>query len=151
MGSVPNDGGMLLVGYGEDARGAVSLVVRPRSIERIAGGRGRRDSGAALSCEPYCPRKHLMQLIKPEQVRCFGWTHRDSEDYRSCAECGQDDLQEDCFFACRGCGDYDLCLDCASRVSQGLQALPALSPPYTPFSPPSRSLATSEEELRVDV
>eukprot|EP00439_Symbiodinium_sp_Y106_P011570 s10468_g1.t1 len=50
-----------------------------------------------------------------------------------------DDLQEDCFFACRGCGDYDLCLECASRVSQGLQALPAFSS-CSSFSPPSRSV-----------
>lgn len=162
MGTVPNDGGMLLIGYGEDARGAVSLVVRPRSIERLTGpSRARQNTGGAvLSCEPYCPRKHLMQLIKPEEVRCFGWTHRDSEDFRFCAECGMDDLQEDCFFACRGCGDYDLCLECASRVSQGLQALPAFSS-CSSFSPPSRSVESessflmtggqSDEELHTEV
>eukprot|EP00434_Breviolum_minutum_P029510 symbB.v1.2.026094.t2/scaffold2583.1/size75752/3 len=133
MGTVPNDGGMLLIGYGEDSRGVVSLVVRPRSVERLTGvTRGRQNAdlpGSILSYEPYCPRKHLMQLIKPEQVRCFGWTHRDSDDFRSCTECGQDDIQVECYFACRGCGDYDLCIDCAGRLSRGLQALPAFSPP----------------------
>ncbi|CAJ1442137.1 unnamed protein product [Effrenium voratum] len=136
--SVPNDGGMLLIGYGEDSHGVVSLVVRPRSVERLTGARGRRTDahsnmpGSILSYEPYCPRKHLMLLIKPEQVRCFGWTHRDTDDFRSCTECGQDDIQDDCFFTCRGCGDYDICIDCAGRLSRGLQALPA-------FTPPSRS------------
>eukprot|EP00435_Cladocopium_sp_Y103_P048757 s226_g14.t1 len=133
MGTVPNDGGMLLIGYGEDSRGVVSLVVRPRSVERLTGAnRGRQNTelpGSILSYEPYCPRKHLMQLIKPEQVRCFGWTHRDSDDFRSCSECGQDDIQVECYFACRGCGDYDICIDCAGRLSRGLQALPAFSPP----------------------
>lgn len=133
MGTVPNDGGMLLIGYGEDSRGVVSLVVRPRSVERLTGAnRGKQNAelpGSILSYEPYCPRKHLMQLIKPEQVRCFGWTHRDSDDFRSCSECGQDDIQVECYFACRGCGDYDICIDCAGRLSRGLQALPAFSPP----------------------
>ncbi|CAK9042343.1 Serine/threonine-protein phosphatase BSU1 (Bri1 suppressor protein 1) [Durusdinium trenchii] len=141
MGTVPNDGGMLLIGYGEDSRGSVSLVVRPRSVERLTGAnRGRQNTelpGSILSYEPYCPRKHLMQLIKPEQVRCFGWTHRDSDDFRSCSECGQDDIQVECYFACRGCGDYDICIDCAGRLSRGLQALPAFSPPSRSVDSPS--------------
>eukprot|EP00931_Biecheleriopsis_adriatica_P061195 TRINITY_DN36791_c0_g1_i2.p1 TRINITY_DN36791_c0_g1~~TRINITY_DN36791_c0_g1_i2.p1 ORF type:complete len:840 (-),score=132.59 TRINITY_DN36791_c0_g1_i2:143-2662(-) len=149
MGSIPNDGGMLMISYGQDACGEVSLLVRPRSIERKPIGRniaaaqdGKAFAEESIS-EPYCPKKHLMQLMRPETMRCFGWTHRDTEDFKSCSECGQDDLQQECYFRCRGCGDYDLCIECGDRISQGLQALPA---PNSGFSRSTTSFGSPQEQ-----
>eukprot|EP00930_Biecheleria_cincta_P029968 TRINITY_DN20790_c0_g1_i2.p1 TRINITY_DN20790_c0_g1~~TRINITY_DN20790_c0_g1_i2.p1 ORF type:complete len:767 (+),score=111.39 TRINITY_DN20790_c0_g1_i2:81-2381(+) len=133
MGTVPNDGGTLLIAYGSELQGGAQkelLLVRPQSIERLTRQAQRRSSGGYASSskqEPYCPRKHMMQLEKPEMPTCFGWSHRDTDENKCCSECGEENLQHDCYFHCRGCSNYDaynLCMECGARLASGLPALP---------------------------
>lgn len=136
MGNIPNDGGSLLLAFANDPKGDATsdmLLVRPQSVERLVR-RVRRGSSPSegyasdsTKQEPYCPRKHIMQLEKPQMPTCFGWSDRDTDENQTCSECGMEDLQRDCYFHCRGCGNYNaynLCMECGVRLASGLPALP---------------------------
>eukprot|EP00443_Scrippsiella_acuminata_P112641 CAMPEP_0115614718 /NCGR_PEP_ID=MMETSP0272-20121206/22253_1 /TAXON_ID=71861 /ORGANISM="Scrippsiella trochoidea, Strain CCMP3099" /LENGTH=699 /DNA_ID=CAMNT_0003050611 /DNA_START=195 /DNA_END=2290 /DNA_ORIENTATION=- len=122
-GRVPNDGGMLLIGRSEESPS--TLLVRPQVIERLH----RQVSSMILppEFEPYCPRGHLMNIERPRMDTCmprFPWGIWHEDERLECARCGQEDLQKECYFHCRGCGTkpetcYDLCLACASVLVPG--------------------------------
>jgi len=120
-GRVPNDGGILLVGRSEE--NPSTLLVRPQVIERLH----RQISSMLLSAEsePYCPRGHLMSIERPRMDACIprlAWAMSREDDNLECARCGQEELQKECYFHCRGCGTkpgtcYDLCFACASIIA----------------------------------
>jgi len=112
-----NDGGLLLIGFANDAPG--TLLVRPQNVQRIARPQGAYMSPGGQFAEPYCPRHHLMQLVEPRpKPGCMALTcmSRIGDENVECDECGAEQLEDGEFFHCPGCGGYDLCLHCAARL-----------------------------------
>lgn len=115
-----NDGGFLLVGWADASDS--TLLVKPQAVERIAKFELHR--GETI-LEPYCPSDHLMQLVRVDR-RAPGWSTpclplaskgASVDRWRTCDECGHGVQEDSMYFVCRGCGDYCLCLKCASASS----------------------------------
>jgi len=114
-----NDGGILLIGYAHDSPG--TLVVRPQNVERMALPQPPRFGGctSGLMADPYCPRHHLMKIVKPRPVPgclslAFVFRH-EADDNVECNICGAEELELGCYWTCHGCNNYDVCLECANK------------------------------------
>mmetsp|Transcript_24530 Transcript_24530/g.70414 ORF Transcript_24530/g.70414 Transcript_24530/m.70414 type:complete len:754 (+) Transcript_24530:59-2320(+) len=147
-GMASNDGGLLLIGKIEGAKG--TLLVRPQNVERMPRC-SLRQGGAALAeemPEPYCHRGHLMQAIEPQPKR--GWLSLsrmcgDLETNIECNRCGAEQLQVGRYYNCRGCSQYDLCLACAA-VASGAVAEPPDDPDSSDVSEDGEVCPAADEE-----
>uniref|UniRef100_A0A7S4Q813 Serine/threonine specific protein phosphatases domain-containing protein n=1 Tax=Alexandrium monilatum TaxID=311494 RepID=A0A7S4Q813_9DINO len=117
-GSAFNDGGILLIGYADNAPG--KLLVRPQNVERMAHPKRVKRMNSLGLPEPFCPNHHLMQLVSPRPAPgwlSLGCVFKRELDNVECNVCGAEELETGCYFACRGCIGYDMCLDCACRLA----------------------------------
>lgn len=122
LGKHSNAAGIIHIGDADS--GPSRLLVKPQVVWQLGWAAGKAtESKDWPPQEPYCPRSHLMCLVRsmrpvvscslPRFLLCGAKREMNSQSV-CCSLCGLAGLQ--CYLHCHGCSDYDLCLGCAQKL-----------------------------------